>query len=70
MDGLNLYSYCGNMILLLLFWTFNLIRLALLVLCNLPFALVGGLFTSSLATLLILPAMYGWVEREETAMRV
>jgi len=30
---------------------------------------VGGLFTSSLATLLILPAMYGWFEREETRMQ-
>lgn len=33
-----------GLILLLLFWTFNSVRLALLVICNLPFALVGGVF--------------------------
>ncbi len=27
---------------------------------------VGGLFTSTLATLLVLPAMYGWFDRGET----
>jgi cobalt-zinc-cadmium resistance protein CzcA len=26
---------------------------------------VGGLFTSTLATLLVLPALYGWFERAE-----
>jgi cobalt-zinc-cadmium resistance protein CzcA len=29
---------------------------------------VGGLFTSTLATLLVLPAMYGWFDRRETEM--
>jgi Cu/Ag efflux pump CusA len=27
---------------------------------------VGGLFTSTLATLLVLPTLYGWFDREET----
>jgi cobalt-zinc-cadmium resistance protein CzcA len=28
---------------------------------------VGGLLTSTLLTLLVLPALYGWVERDEVA---
>ena len=51
-----------GLILLLLFITFNSIRLALLVLCNLPFALVGGVFIL-LATGLYLsvPASVGFI---------
>jgi cobalt-zinc-cadmium resistance protein CzcA len=51
-----------GLILLLLFWTFNSIRLALLVVCNLPFALVGGVFLL-LATGLYLsvPASVGFI---------
>ena len=51
-----------GLILLLLFWTFNSVRLALLVICNLPFALVGGVFML-LATGLYLsvPASVGFI---------
>jgi cobalt-zinc-cadmium resistance protein CzcA len=51
-----------GVILLLLFWTFNSVRLALLVVCNLPFALVGGVFML-LATGLYLsvPASVGFI---------
>lgn len=51
-----------GLILLLLFWTFGSIRLALLVVCNLPFALVGGVFML-LATGLYLsvPASVGFI---------
>jgi cobalt-zinc-cadmium resistance protein CzcA len=31
---------------------------------------VGGLFTSTIATLLILPALYGWFERKKTELEI
>jgi heavy metal efflux system protein len=51
-----------GLILLLLFWTFNSIRLALLVVCNLPFALVGGVFMLLTTGLyLSVPASVGFI---------
>jgi cobalt-zinc-cadmium resistance protein CzcA len=51
-----------GLILLLLFITFNSIRLALLVIFNLPFALVGGVFSLLLSGLyLSVPASVGFI---------
>ncbi len=51
-----------GMILLLLFITFNSLGLALLVVCNLPFALVGGVFSLLLSGLyLSVPASVGFI---------
>lgn len=51
-----------GLILLLLFWTFNSVRLALLVICNLPFALVGGVFMLLASGLyLSVPASVGFI---------
>ena len=51
-----------GLILLLLFVTFRSIRLALLVLTNLPFALIGGVFALSLSGLyLSVPASVGFI---------
>ncbi|MFA5864808.1 MAG: CusA/CzcA family heavy metal efflux RND transporter [Phycisphaerae bacterium] len=51
-----------GLILLLLFITFNSIKMALLVICNLPFALVGGVFALLLSGLyLSVPASVGFI---------
>jgi cobalt-zinc-cadmium resistance protein CzcA len=51
-----------GMIFLLLFITFGSIKLAILVICNLPFALVGGVFALLLAGLyLSVPASVGFI---------
>jgi heavy metal efflux system protein len=51
-----------GLILLLLFMTFKSIRLALLVITNLPFALIGGVFALYLAGLyLSVPASVGFI---------
>ncbi|NLV29738.1 MAG: efflux RND transporter permease subunit [Acidobacteria bacterium] len=51
-----------GLILFLLFVTFGSVRLALLVLCNLPFALIGGVFGLQLAGLyLSVPASIGFI---------
>ncbi len=51
-----------GLILLLLFITFNSIRLALLVIFNLPFALVGGVFSLLISGLyLSVPASVGFI---------
>jgi heavy metal efflux system protein len=51
-----------GLILLLLFITFNSIRLALLVIFNLPFALVGGMFSLLISGLyLSVPASVGFI---------
>ena len=51
-----------GLILLLLFMTFRSIRLALLVITNLPFALIGGVFALYLAGLyLSVPASVGFI---------
>ncbi len=51
-----------GLILLLLFITFNSIGLALLVVCNLPFALVGGVFSLLISGLyLSVPASVGFI---------
>lgn len=51
-----------GMILLLLFITFRSIRLALLVISNLPFALIGGVFSLALSGLyLSVPASVGFI---------
>ncbi len=50
------------LILLLLFITFRSIRLALLVIANLPFALIGGIFSLSISGLyLSVPASIGFI---------
>jgi len=51
-----------GLILLLLYVTFRSIRLALLVICNLPFALIGGIFALYLSgQYLSVPASVGFV---------
>jgi cobalt-zinc-cadmium resistance protein CzcA len=51
-----------SLILLLLYVTFGSIRLALLVICNLPFALIGGIFSLYLSgQYLSVPASVGFV---------
>jgi cobalt-zinc-cadmium resistance protein CzcA len=51
-----------GLILLLLFVTFNSVRLALLVIANLPFALVGGVFSLLISGLyLSVPASVGFI---------
>ncbi len=51
-----------GLILLLLYVTFRSIRLALLVICNLPFALIGGVFSLFLSgQYLSVPASVGFV---------
>ncbi|MEN6336084.1 MAG: efflux RND transporter permease subunit, partial [Phycisphaerales bacterium] len=51
-----------GLILLLLFITFNSIGLALLVVCNLPFALIGGVFSLLISGLyLSVPASVGFI---------
>ncbi len=51
-----------GLILLLLFATFRSIKLALLVICNLPFALIGGVFSLWLSGLyLSVPASVGFI---------
>jgi cobalt-zinc-cadmium resistance protein CzcA len=51
-----------GLILLLLFITFNSLGLALLVVCNLPFALVGGVFSLLVSGLyLSVPASVGFI---------
>jgi heavy metal efflux system protein len=51
-----------GLILLLLFITFNSFGLALLVICNLPFALVGGVFSLLISGLyLSVPASVGFI---------
>ncbi len=51
-----------GLILLLLYVTFRSIRLALLVICNLPFALIGGILSLSLSgQYLSVPASVGFV---------
>jgi cobalt-zinc-cadmium resistance protein CzcA len=51
-----------GMILLLLFITFRSIRLALLVISNLPFALIGGVFSLAISGLyLSVPASVGFI---------
>jgi heavy metal efflux system protein len=51
-----------GLILLLLFVTFNSIRLALLVISNLPFALIGGIFSLYISGLyLSVPASVGFI---------
>jgi len=51
-----------GLILLLLFLTFNSVGLALLVVCNLPFALVGGVFSLLISGLyLSVPASVGFI---------
>lgn len=51
-----------GLILLLLFVTFGSIRLALLVICNLPFALIGGIFSIYISgQYLSVPASVGFV---------
>ena len=51
-----------GLILLLLYATFRSIRLALLVMCNLPFALIGGVFSLWISGLyLSVPASVGFV---------
>jgi heavy metal efflux system protein len=51
-----------GLILLLLFITFKSVRLALLVICNLPFALIGGIFSLYFSGLyLSVPASVGFI---------
>jgi len=51
-----------GLILLLLYITFRSIRLALLVICNLPFALIGGIFSLFLSgQYLSVPASVGFI---------
>ncbi|MRR51986.1 MAG: efflux RND transporter permease subunit, partial [Rhodocyclaceae bacterium] len=51
-----------GLILLLLYVTFRSIRLALLVICNLPFALIGGIFSLFLSgQYLSVPASVGFI---------
>lgn len=51
-----------GLILFLLFVTFNSIKLAFLVICNLPFALVGGIFALLISGLyLSVPASIGFI---------
>ena len=51
-----------GLIFLLLFITFNSAKLAFLVICNLPFALVGGVFSLLIANLyLSVPASVGFI---------
>jgi len=51
-----------GLILLLLFVTFRSIRLSLLVICNLPFALIGGVFSLWISGLyLSVPASVGFI---------
>ncbi len=51
-----------GLILLLLFATFRSIKLALLVICNLPFALIGGVFSLWISGLyLSVPASVGFI---------
>jgi cobalt-zinc-cadmium resistance protein CzcA len=51
-----------GLIFLLLFITFNSAKLALLVICNLPFALIGGVFTLLISGLyLSVPASVGFI---------
>ncbi len=51
-----------GLILLLLYVTFRSIRLALLVICNLPFALIGGIFSIYISgQYLSVPASVGFV---------
>ncbi len=51
-----------GLIFLLLFITFDSLKLALLVICNLPFALVGGVFTLLISGLyLSVPASVGFI---------
>jgi len=51
-----------GLIFLLLFITFNSIKLAFLVICNLPFALVGGVFVLLISNLyLSVPASVGFI---------
>jgi cobalt-zinc-cadmium resistance protein CzcA len=51
-----------GLIFLLLFITFNSVKLAFLVMCNLPFALVGGVFSLLIANLyLSVPASVGFI---------
>jgi len=51
-----------GLIFLLLFITFNSVKLAFLVICNLPFALVGGVFSLLIANMyLSVPASVGFI---------
>ncbi len=51
-----------GMIFLLLFISFNSVKLAMLVLCNLPFALIGGVFSLLVSGLyLSVPASVGFI---------
>jgi cobalt-zinc-cadmium resistance protein CzcA len=51
-----------GLIFLLLFITFNSVKLAFLVICNLPFALVGGVFSLLISGLyLSVPASVGFI---------
>ena len=51
-----------GLILLLLYITFGSVRLALLVICNLPFALIGGIFSLYLSgQYLSVPASVGFI---------
>jgi cobalt-zinc-cadmium resistance protein CzcA len=51
-----------SMIMMLLFFTFRSIRLTLLVMCNLPFALVGGVFALLISGMyLSVPASIGFL---------
>jgi len=51
-----------GLIFLLLFITFNSVKLAFLVICNLPFALVGGVFALLISNLyLSVPASVGFI---------
>ena len=36
----------------------------------LAMVVVGGLFTSTIATLLVLPTMYGWFERKKAELEI